>query len=499
MKRHQRLSDPEIRPAVHANLLRSVLRRVTGRVALAPLLLLVALLVAACSGSNTPPAQQVDLRLHDVTVGSPVTEGQALSWNLKIANLSSVTSPEVVIRITLVPAGGGGSIVVHNHAFMAVPAGQTFTSIGSKGMPETVVAGTYTVVIELDPDRTAALTNRADDRVELQSAFTVEEAEPITEVEMCKSPTDLVTFPDAVVRHRVQTAVGVGVDLTCANVATVTALTLEGAGVTTLEGMQNMTGLVQLNISSNYITDVSYLIGMTSLEWLQMATNEITSLQPLRNHPRLLSIEASGNPITSMAPLVTVPTLHTVRLFNTDIAAIPDLSPLVDLLYLGISSRYGVTPDTLKDASGVAGLTAIRELVIATSGLTTLEPFSELHTLEHLTVMYSHIEDASPVAGLQGLKYLTLNNNLITDATPFGQIANLQQLIADDNKIRDLGPFSDYDRYNLNTSLNFRRNCFPVDAEGSLFGEQLTHYEELTAREARVNWEPRGTTEWCGD
>ena len=105
---------------------------------------------------------------------------------------------------------------------------------------------------------------------------------------------------------------------------------------------------------------------------------------------------------------------------------------------------------------------------------------------------------SSSVAGLrahQTMMDVTANN--ITDATPFRTMTGLVQLSADDNKLSDLGPFAANTGIGGATTLNFRRNCFPVTEEGDLVEEQFGYYENLVGREITVNWEPVGTTEWC--
>ena len=54
--------------------------------------------------------------------------------------------------------------------------------------------------------------------------------------------------------------------ITAADLATLTSLVVEGAGVTSIEGLEYCTSLTHLDIKSNPVTDLSPLAGLTGLQ-----------------------------------------------------------------------------------------------------------------------------------------------------------------------------------------------------------------------------------------
>ena len=86
---------------------------------------------------------------------------------------------------------------------------------------------------------------------------------------LCSDHTDeaIATFEDTNLEEAIRAALSVGAqeDLTCGLVSGLTNLTAQNAGIESLVGIQNLTGLTDIRFSGNSITDISVLSGLTSL------------------------------------------------------------------------------------------------------------------------------------------------------------------------------------------------------------------------------------------
>ena len=95
------------------------------------------------------------------------------------------------------------------------------------------------------------------------------EAQVLRPNELCSDHADaaIATFEDANLEARVRSALSVGErdDLTCGLVSGLTDLEAQNAGIESLVGLQNLTGLTVLRLRSNSITDISALSGLTGL------------------------------------------------------------------------------------------------------------------------------------------------------------------------------------------------------------------------------------------
>jgi len=86
-------------------------------------------------------------------------------------------------------------------------------------------------------------------------------------------------------------------------------LDLHDKGVETIAGIQQLPGLLKLDMSQNPITDLSPLKSLVLLEWLDFSANLVTDIDALENLLRLRHLNASDNHISDISPLLKVPSL----------------------------------------------------------------------------------------------------------------------------------------------------------------------------------------------
>ncbi len=257
-------------------------------------------------------------------------------------------------------------------------------------------------------------------------------------------PSAVVSIPDANLRAAIETALGKasGAPITEAEMLTLTKLSVPGADIRDLTGLEFATNLTYLDLRYNYrIRDISSLSGLTNLNTFYLGCNRFTDLSPLSGLTNLTDLNIGGNGFTDISSLAGLTSLTDLTIGNNDIT---DLSPLSGLTNLTVLNSGG---NDLTDLSPLANLTNLNYLTLLTNDLTDLSPLSGLTNLDYLDLRHNNITDISPLAGLTNLGSLYISDNAIRDTSPLsGLTSNLFYLDLDDNDIIDISPLKGLSR-----------------------------------------------------
>ena len=303
---------------------------------------------------------------------------------------------------------------------------------------------------------------------------TTQPVEPVTDLR----PGDLVSIPDPNLRTVIENLLGKapGALITGADMARLTRIDADDAGISNLTGLEAATaleriefrrnsisdlsplrGLTQLNnikLRGNRITDVSPLAGLINVDWLGLEENEITDLSPLAGLIKLNGIGISGNPVSDVSPLAQLISLGRIDAWRTpilDFAALAKL-PRLSWIEFGNDRSISVLPSlrglrnltrleihncNISDISGLAELTQLEWLELINNQISDISPLTNLKSLKHLNLDANVIEDVSPLAKLTRLELLYLENNKISDVSPLAGLTNLERLDLRNNAISD--------------------------------------------------------------
>ena len=292
-------------------------------------------------------------------------------------------------------------------------------------------------------------------------------------------PARPVYIPDAGLRKAVEGALGKGRGefVRPRELAALSILHADHAGIADLTGIGAATGLTDLALRRNEIRSISPLAGLVTLRELALSGHPIRDLSTLAGLPALKRLLLSGMEIADLSPLAGLNALTDLYLAGNRIAnvsplanltalewlwlganRIKDLSPLEGLselvgLYLpsnrveDISSLAGLTSLTnlslgdnaVKDVSPLARLTRLRLLFLNHNRVADIAAFQNLTGLEELQVMHNRVSDLSPLAELKGLRRLSLRDNAIEDVSPLAHLTRLERLVLDVNRVADIG------------------------------------------------------------
>ena len=245
--------------------------------------------------------------------------------------------------------------------------------------------------------------------------------------------TAVVTFADANLDAAVRTALGVRPqdDITCEQAAELTSLTYSAdpymevppppTTLTSLAGIQNLTGLTRLVLPNHALTDIGPLAALTELDSLNLTTNwggpgappTISDLEPLRGLTNLtyLNLNTTGG--------------------------VRDVDPLRGLT--GLAVLY-IRFNSIVDVSPLGGLTSLRRLNLAGNAIVDVSPLSALTGLTWLAINQNAIADIGPLAGLTNVAgTLWLMQNRITDLSALRGMTGVTTLIALGNEITNIG------------------------------------------------------------
>ncbi|MCH9031077.1 MAG: leucine-rich repeat domain-containing protein [candidate division Zixibacteria bacterium] len=255
-------------------------------------------------------------------------------------------------------------------------------------------------------------------------------------------PSDpTVTFPDSVLDSVIREALGRPPGDTApifkSQVDTINTLEARGSSgrkIIDLSGLENLTGLVSLNLSLNQISDISPLAGLTGLTDLDLNINNIADISSLSGLTGLITLDLGQNEISDISPLAGLTGLITLELRINQIMVISPLAGMTSLTNLDLLGNQII------DISPIAGLTGLVILSLPGNQIIDISPLAGLTGLAQLQLGVNQIIDVTPLAGLTGLALLDLQKNQIMDITSLNGLTGLNQLVLEFNQIIDIAP-----------------------------------------------------------
>ena len=308
------------------------------------------------------------------------------------------------------------------------------------------------------------------------------------EVTKGEQDTDpVVKIPDANLRSAVLTALGrLATDtdpIRVSEMATLTKLTAQDAGIKNLTGLQRAVNLKYLDLSGNALDDddVPRLLKLTQLETLILSGNaKITNPKPFKQLKNLTDLRLPEH-ISTEDPVVNIPdsrlraailqALGKTESAETQITE----SDLHDLRRLQ-ASGFGI-----RDLTGLEHATNLGQLYLNDNQISDLSPLSGLERLGRLSLNNNHISDVEPLKDLDRLRWLRLNDNRISSVAPLGGLSKLQTLTLANNRISDVSPLNGLSLEALRLDGN------PIDVDdGDRLPEKLKPLIDLPGVRAAV-------------
>ena len=256
----------------------------------------------------------------------------------------------------------------------------------------------------------------------------------------CTSADEAIDIPDAALQQVVRDELGIpSGDINCLDMALLTAISAEDAGIASLEGLQYAANLEDVFLHGNDVTDVSPLAGLTKLWHLNLNLNEVTNVGPLENLTNLLELElccSTGN-ITDVTPLEGLTQLWSLNLTGHalgDSIVWPLLENYPNLL------RLRVGENDLTDFSALADHPNLEELQVSGNTIPDMTPIAALTNLTELQLHWANITDLTPLHSMTQLSRLDARGLGLTDISFLEDFDSLDFLTLWDNQITSLAP-----------------------------------------------------------
>ncbi len=199
-----------------------------------------------------------------------------------------------------------------------------------------------------------------------------------------------------------------------------------GAGIKSLEGIEHLVDLSDINLAFNRISDVTPLSNLTHLEVVDLSHNSISDLPVFHSAPNLRRIELNFNRIESLSWLTTehflaLQSLSVAHNHISDVAEIPALNKLSELS-IRDNNITDLTPiwqlrelvmldvgkNRLTNISGIGAVNELRRLFLDRNEFTNVDGIDALANLEELDLSYNRLQSIAPIAGLERLQRLNL-------------------------------------------------------------------------------------------
>ena len=247
-----------------------------------------------------------------------------------------------------------------------------------------------------------------------------------------------VIIPDSNLRVAVRNALGMAPsdEITPADLATLTRLDANDAGISDLTGLEFATNLTWLDLWNNSISDISAVSGLTKLTSLRLENNSISDISAVSGLTKLTSLDLWNNSISDISAVSGLTKLTSLWLSGNSISDISAVSGLTKLTELGLAYN------SISDISAVSDLTNLTELNLGNNSISDISAVSGLTKLTWLYLWNNSISDISAVSGLTKLTLLWLSGNSISDISAVSGLTKLTELSLWNNSISDISAVS---------------------------------------------------------
>ncbi|CAL6039951.1 leucine-rich_repeat domain-containing protein [Hexamita inflata] len=200
----------------------------------------------------------------------------------------------------------------------------------------------------------------------------------------------------------------------------ITQLQIESCKLVNINGIGQMTQLLDLDLSSNSIVEISDIQHLINLKTLQFLYNQIENIKPLQNLMHLTQLSLYQNRIVDISALKCLKNLDKLNIGQNQINSIHPLSQL-NLSELHISKNQ------ISDISPLRNLKNCYKLNLSFNQIVDISVLQYLKKLEHLYLSNNQIVYVDSISKLTKIKELQLNCNNIIDLSPIPEFINKSQ------------------------------------------------------------------------
>lgn len=220
-----------------------------------------------------------------------------------------------------------------------------------------------------------------------------------------------------------------------------------------------------LDLSVEEIADLSGLENFTGLQNLNISGNLFTTIDPIQYCTKMVNLNVANNKIGDNNTAIQQMTkLEVLDLANTEMTQINSLKTLIDYWttkkkFTLISLNLSGNGFTNADIKGIEKIITLTTLKVANNEITEIESFEPLKTtISIFDVSQNKIEDISKISSFTNLISLNLSNNKIKDISPVATCTRLNELDFSVNKVKDISSLTSISGTGTLVKLNMTNN-----------------------------------------
>lgn len=155
----------------------------------------------------------------------------------------------------------------------------------------------------------------------------------------------VIAFADATLAMLVRRELGLGDqdDVSCDLAATLASFAAVAWGIEDVRGIQNLTGLIGLNLGGNPIEDFTPIAQLGRLRTLVLQNNALVELSWIENLAQLTDLILNNNSLADLAPIAQLTFLERLWVSGNGIVNVVPLENLYQLESLNLSFNHDLS------------------------------------------------------------------------------------------------------------------------------------------------------------
>ncbi len=237
--------------------------------------------------------------------------------------------------------------------------------------------------------------------------------------------------------------------------------------ISSIEGIDQLENLRELDLSQNNISDITALQNLTQLKKVLLGQNQITDTQPLKSSIYMQELRLDNNQLTDITPIQILTALKQLHLTNNSIRDLTPIQGMTELLELRISNNRIIDIDAL------ANLKKLSSLWIQGNQIAKIDAIAQIPNLDQLWISNNWLTDLTPLQSQTQLRWLHLDGTEVQDLNPLNSLTQLEWLQLNNTRVEDIRAI-----YPL-TKLNWLH----LKGNNTIPCSQLDHMEEIITAE----------------
>lgn len=201
------------------------------------------------------------------------------------------------------------------------------------------------------------------------------------------------------------------------------------ADIHSLDPLQEMSEITNLDCSNTDIFDVSPIRNLNKIKNLNISNTEIDDISSLKYNSEMLVLRADNIPVKDIGTVECFTMLTNLSIAGVQTADIRPLNYCTQLTSLDISGTQVTTLDSVYLAP------TMHNLNLSGTGISDITPITHLENLQGINLDYTQVTDLSPLSNMLKLNEIQCSNTKVADIMPLKDLPQLIRIYCDNTDI----------------------------------------------------------------